>query len=95
VPADPTVATLAGMAWEPASGPARPGSTPPGPCANTTAGWTITTRPNPFDLPSGFHPRIHLVAAAEVLTATPPRSAVAGTLTGLLAHRFAYTASRR
>jgi hypothetical protein len=84
--------SLAGMAWELDFWTREAGLHPEGTLRERYGRLTIMTRPNPFDLPSGFHPRIHLVAAAEALTARP-RTDVAGTLTGLLEHWFAYTES--
>jgi hypothetical protein len=45
--------------------------------------------PNPFNTPSGYHPRIHLIAAAEALTVSP-RAEVAGPLADLLELWFAH-----
>ncbi|HEX2130567.1 MAG TPA: hypothetical protein VHH15_03340 [Actinophytocola sp.] len=45
--------------------------------------------PNPYDTLSGLHPRIHLVAAAELLT-EHPRAEVAGPLADLLELWFAH-----
>ena len=48
-----------------------------------------SAQPNPYSTPSGYHPRIHLVAAAEVLAETP-RAGVAGPLADLLELWFAH-----
>lgn len=81
--------SYAGFIWELDFWTSEAGLSAPVEVRDGFAALPSRAQPNPYNSPSGYHPRIHLVAALEVLAEQPQPEATTQ-LTGLLEYWFAY-----